>query len=401
MAEKILMLALSPTMEEGTIHKWLVNEGDEISIGDILCDVETDKATMEYESTNKGVLLKIIVQEGSSVLVGEPIAIIGKQGENIEDLLIDTKKTTEHQLKKSDGIKEEEIKKEMNSNITQLTSNKRIKVSPVARKLSEINNINLQSIQGSGPDGRIIKRDIENILKKGIKAELKKEIDIEIPFTQKRKIIAERMVESKFTAPHYYLNLSIDFENIIKARKEYFINNQTKISINSIIMKIVAVALKNMPEINVSIKNKSIIKHSNVDIGLAVAQEDGLITPIVRSCDQKGIKEIDNELKDLINRARNNTLSKNEYTNATFTISNLGNYGIESFTAIINPPASAILAIGSIQRKPIVDENDIIIVKNIAEFTLSCDHRVIDGAVGAEFLKTIKDYIENPIHLLF
>jgi len=430
MAENIPMIALSPTMEIGTITKWNIKEGDSVSSGDVICEVETDKATMEYESSEDGVILKILIPEGGKAAVGIPIAIIGEDGEDLTELVTESK---------VDSPVLEKMEKSETSEIVNGTDNESvvsapgvesstgpIKASPLARKIALDEGIDINTIHGSGPEGRVIKRDIESVLKQGkfgattttadVKkgfspkpVEAKKEIapqqivpakDKITPVQHKRSIIAKRLAESKFSAPHYYMKASVKMDSIVNARQVFNQTNPVKISMNAIIMKIVAEALKKNSMVNASWQNDTIIQYGRVDIGLAVAQEDGLITPVVRNIEEKSILKINEELKDLIEKAKNNRLKPEEYTEATFTISNMGSYGVEEFTAIINPPGSAILAVGSIQKQPVVDENGRIIVQQIAKFNLSCDHRVIDGAVAAGFMKDLKNLMETPL-LLF
>ncbi|GAB6189886.1 pyruvate dehydrogenase complex dihydrolipoamide acetyltransferase [Marinitoga arctica] len=401
MAEKLLMIALSPTMEKGTIINWIKKENESFTEGDVLCEVETDKTTMEYEAMEEGTLLKILVPEGGKAGVGEPIAIFGEPGEDISDLLnenITKTKEKEIEITKKESSKKINNEKEINNNIYNLD---KIKISPLAKKLALMKNIDLSNVKGSGPGGRIIKRDIENykLLVKTYETptiSLNNDEDIIIPLSDKRRIIGERLSASKYTSPHFYLTISINMENILESRKQ--INNtlNEKISMNAFLIKLIANTLKKHKRINSSLQNDKIIEFGRVDIAIAVAQTDGLITPVVRNADKKGIMQIENELKDLIDKAKNNKLEPEEYSNATFTISNLGSFGIDEFTAIINPPASAILAIGMIKETPIV-ENKEIMIKPIMKMTLSSDHRVIDGAVAATFMKDLKNTLENPI----
>ncbi|KLO21462.1 hypothetical protein X275_09255 [Marinitoga sp. 1197] len=409
MAEKLLMIALSPTMEKGTIVKWVKKENESFTEGDVLCEVETDKTTMEYEATEEGTLLKILVPEGEKAAVGDPIAIFGEPGEDISSLLneniekvkseeIKSETTERKTVREIENIKAKEAKFESISD--------RIKISPLAKKIALMKNIDITRIKGTGPGGRIIKRDVEGystatvsqatmLQDKLIYVETSDEDRI-IPLSDKRRIIGERLSQSKYTSPHFYLTLSVNMENIMENRKT--INNRLneKISMNTFLIKIIANTLRKHRRINSTLLNDKIIEFGRIDIALAVAQENGLITPIVRNVDKKGILQIENELRELIEKAKNNKLEPEEYTNATFTISNLGSFGVDEFTAIINPPASAILAIGMIKKIPIV-ENDEIIIKPMMKMTLSSDHRVIDGAVAAIFMKDLKETLENPI----
>lgn len=408
MAEKLPMTALSPTMEKGTIHKWHIKEGDSFSTGDILCDVETDKTTMEYESTEDATLLKILVEEGGQASVGDPIAIFGEKGEDFSDLLKEIKKEKTSESNKpveSPEVKEKtpETPSESDQKKPDTTSeddNSRIKASPLARKIADDKGIDLQKIKGSGPQNRIIKRDVENYqpekMVESTKAEFPRDTDERIPLSEKRRIIAKRLSESKYSAPHYYLRVKADMTRLMEARKRF---NEThpdsKTSLNAWIMKLSAEALKKHPEVNSGWDTDALIRFANVHIGIAVAQEDGLITPVVKSIEHKKITHVDDELRGLIEKAKNNKLAPEEYTGATFTISNLGAWGIEEFTAIINPPGSAILALGAIEKTPVVI-NDDIAIRPMMAMTLSCDHRVVDGATGADFMKTLKAYIEDP-----
>jgi len=406
MAEKILMIALSPTMESGILSKWIKKEGDTIASGDILCEVETDKATMDYEATTEGTLLKILKQEGEKASIGEPIAIVGEEGEDIEALILEIGRDQANPLHDR-GVP-------ANGQEAAITPKEKqspqgiIKASPLARKLAKDHGLQLSNITGTGPDGRIIKRDIEKaIAQAGQAASVpapapnKAASDEIIPVSGKRKIIAERLSQSKFTAPHYYLKVTIAMDPILQARKELNAARKTKVSFNAFLIKFIAEALKKHPMVNASWNGDTILMHRQIDIGLAVAQPDGLITPVVRDCGSKGIIEIDHELQILIEKALNNSLLPDEYTGATFTVSNLGSFGIEEFTAIINPPGSAILAVGEIRKEAVVNVRDEVVIQSNMKVTLSCDHRVIDGAVGAAFLKELKDIMENPIRVLY
>jgi pyruvate dehydrogenase E2 component (dihydrolipoamide acetyltransferase) len=412
MADKLLMIALSPTMEKGTIHTWHVKEGDAFSTGDILCDVETDKTTMEYESPEDAILLKILVNEGGQASVGDPIAIFGEEGEDISPLLDEIKKekSSKPDTNREEKEKEPASEKKTDPDIeeespesqktTQPEATTRIKASPLARKIAEERGLNLSQIRGSGPQNRIVKRDVENYKpqeKSAIThAPSSENSDQRIPLSEKRQIIAKRLSESKYSAPHFYLRVQVDMTRLLEARKRYHETHpDAKTSLNAWLIKLSSEALKKHPEVNSGWDTDALIRFGNVHIGLAVAQEDGLITPVVKSVEYKKIAQVDHELQGLIEKAKNNKLSPEEYTGATFTISNLGAWGIEEFTAIINPPGSAILALGAIEQKPVVINNEIII-RPMMSMTLSCDHRVIDGATGADFMKTLKAYIDDP-----
>jgi pyruvate dehydrogenase E2 component (dihydrolipoamide acetyltransferase) len=412
MAEKILMIALSPTMKTGLISKWEKKEGEKVESGDLLCQVETDKATMDYESIQEGTLLKILVHEGEQARIGSPIAIIGEAGEDISDLLSDIE--TDMEGITDDGKIGPEEDTTSSISITETgeeSSGDRVIASPLARRMAQQQGIDLSLIKGSGPRGRIIKRDILEAVARLEKSNLgmpkttsqilPTSSDEVIQVSTKRRIIAERLAESKYSAPHYYLRLKVLSDNFMEARKLLNITLNKKVSVNAFIVKFVAEAIKRHPIMNSTWQGETILRHASIDIGLAVAQNDGLITPVVRDCGNKGIIEIDRELKELIDKALNNQLTPSEYSGATFTISNLGSYGIEEFTAIINPPGSAILAIGKMGKEPTIVDGDKIEIRTLMTLTLSCDHRVIDGAVGAAFLKDLKDIMENPIRVLY
>lgn len=404
MAEKIVMLALSPTMETGTIVKWHKSEGDKISAGDILCEVETDKATMDYESTVEGTLLKITSAEGSQVKVGEIIGIAGKEGEDISGLIEQASPEVEKKQPQEKAFeKGAEKKKKIPPPLPQEHVPSGVRASPLARQLAKESGINLQSVQGSGPGGRIIKEDIEQIIKKKKPSEapITEQVEQKIAISEKRRIIAQRMSQSMFSAPHYYVTVVVKMNYLMNSRKALNSRLKTKISFNAFFIKLVAEALARNPVINSSWSEDFIIRHNSIDIGLAVAQKDGLITPVVRDCANKGIVAINQKLDDLVERARNGKLSWQEYTGGTFTISNLGSYGVRQFTAIINPPESAILALGEIFEELIISDDGEFRKQNSMMMTLSCDHRVIDGAIAAEFVRDLKNMMENPVTVLY
>ena len=413
MAEKVLMIALSPTMEKGTLVKWNKKEGDFVKTGDVLCQVETDKATMEYESLNEGTLLKIVVEEGAGASIGETIAILGQPGEDFSSLVerlasqnnnIPSTKMPEEKLPTAEIPKEFVLERE-----------RRIKISPLARQMARKNGIELKSIAGSGPGGRIVKRDIDRLVvppKKSGTGRLpiaqvttllngeKKKGDERIPVGQKRKIIAQRLSESKYSAPHYYLKSTVTMDGLLQSRTRLNESGERKVSLNAFFIKFCAESLKRHPLVNATWQGEFIQKHGRIDIGFAVARPDGLMVPVVRDCGEKGILAIDTDIKSSLEKIQSNRLTPEEMQNATFTISNLGSFGIEEFTAIINPPGSAILALGEIAKQPAV-ENDALIVRSRMKMTLSCDHRVIDGAIGAAFLKELKEMMESPIHAMY
>lgn len=427
MAEKIPMLALSPTMEEGAIVKWIKKEGDKVAESDVLCEVETDKATMEYESPAEGTLLKIVAAEGSSAKVGDTIAIVGEEGEDVSGMTEKSEQTQQQQPEEKTEPEQPPQEQEKSQPKQQTQQEKpeaqeqpqtktqdtgRVKSSPLARKVAEQKGVDIAQISGSGPDGRVIVADIEKAAgseqaqtqpAKQPQAQQQQMpapglTDTEEKVSGKRKVIADRLSSSKFSAPHYYLKSTVLADALIGARQA--VNKQTggKVSLNAYIMKFTAEALKRHPIVNATWADDKIIKHGSVDIALAVALDDGLITPVVRGCENKGVLEIDGEIKVLIEKAKSGTLKSEEYNNSTFTITNLGSFGIEEFTAIINPPNSAILAVGRAMREPVVDENDNVNVRTTMKLTLSCDHRIIDGAVGAQFISELKGIIEYPVY---
>ncbi len=398
MAEKVLMLALSPTMEEGVIVKWLKSEGDSVEQGDILCEIETDKATMEYESPAEGTLLKIIAPEGQAVPVGRDIAVIGQPGEDISELIEEAPAPAE----KAPVEKARPVRKQ--PQVIAPAAEGRVRSSPLARKFAKERGIDLSTVQGSGPQGRITRTDVEKAAS-GAVAPVSPEVagltDQTVPVTQKRKVIADTLSKSKFTAPHYYLRVTAAVDNLMQARTRLNDKIGQKVSVNAFLMKFVAETLKRHPMINATWQDDTIVMHGSADIALAVAQPDGLIAPVVRNCDAKGVLQIDRELKTLIEKTRKGALSRADYANSTFTISSLGTFGIEEFTAIINPPNSAILAVGEIMKMPVAGDDDRIRIGRCMKLTLSCDHRIIDGTVGAAFLRDLKEMIEYPVHELY
>lgn len=414
MAEIITMPRLSDTMTEGVVAQWLKKVGDKVSEGDILAEIETDKATMEFESFNEGTLLYIGLNEGETAPVDSLLAIIGEEGEDINKIIEDFKVNTSEQ--ESTPIKEEQPKPKINtpkkevSISTQSTHNEevsdsgRIIASPLAKKMAKEKGINLNSITGSGENGRVIKRDIENYVPTVTTATTNLPIAGEKSFeettnSQMRKTIARRLAESKFTAPHYYLMIDIDMDNAIASRKAINELPDTKVSFNDIIVKASAMALKKHPKVNSQwFDDRTRVNHY-VNIGVAVAVEDGLVVPVIPFTDQKSMTQIGHEVKDMALRAKTKKLSPAEMEGSTFTVSNLGMFGISEFTSIINQPNSAILSVGAIIQKPVV-KNGEIVVGNTMKVTLACDHRTVDGATGSAFLQTLKQFIENPVTML-
>ncbi|PCI93452.1 MAG: pyruvate dehydrogenase complex dihydrolipoamide acetyltransferase [Flavobacteriales bacterium] len=410
MAEIVRMPKLSDTMTEGVVAKWHKKVGDKVSEGDLLADIETDKATMEFESFVDGVLLHIGVPEGGTSPVDTVLAIFGEKGEDFSALLKEepvadvAEEKPAAKVEKSPVAKAESAKvdvvKSVSTPVVTSNANGRIMVSPLAKKLAADKNINLATVNGTGDGGRIIKRDIENYSGGGAVANfvgVEKYTEVEV--SQMRKVIARRLGESKFSAPHFYLTMDIDMDNAIAARKSINEIAPIKISFNDIIIKAVAGALKKNPTVNSSWLEDRIRYNEHVNIGVAVAVEDGLLVPVVRFADGKSLSQISLEVKDYAVRARDKKLQPEDWEGSTFTISNLGMFGIEEFTAIINPPDACILAIGGTKQVPVV-KNGMVVPGNVMKVTLSCDHRVVDGVAGSKFLNDFKQYMENPVVLL-
>ena len=397
MAEVINMPRLSDTMEEGTLAKWFKKVGDTVKEGEILAEIETDKATMEFESFYDGVLLHIGIDEGSTAPVDSIIAIIGSKGEDISKIINNDIPV----------VKEEPtpVAKEQVKPVSIISmSNDRILISPLAKKLADEKGIDISAIKGSGDSGRIIKRDIDSFKPSNYSQFSQprphlKESSYETQNSAMRKAIAKRLSDSKFSAPHYYLNIELEMDNIISFRKQFIQTQNIKISFNDIIAKAVSLSLAKHPKVNSRWYDDKIIFNEHVHLGVAVAVDDGLVVPVVKFSNSKDLPQINTEIKDFAERAKNKKLSPSEIEGSTFTISNLGMFGIESFTSIINQPNSAILSIGAIVQKPIVKNNEVV-VGNTMKLTLACDHRTVDGATGSLFLKTLKEYIENPVSIL-
>jgi len=418
MSVNILMPALSPTMEEGTLSKWLVKEGDIVTSGDLIAEIETDKATMEVESIDDGTIGKILVREGQeAVKVNEPIAILLLDGENLSDIKSLKKVPAIESVQETENIESKEklnfssnktskIDLDTNINIENFKKNEtRIFASPLAKRIAKQRDIDLSLINGSGPNGRILKTDIENF--NNNKNLLKNKITTNnsnselIKNSSMRKTIAERLVQSKNEAPHFYLSLDCNIDQLLKIRSMINLksNDKYKISVNDMIIKAASSSLIKVPKANASWENENTRYFNNTDISVAVAIDGGLITPIIKDVQSKGLLEISEDMKLLANKAKDGKLLPEEYVGGSFSISNLGMYGIKEFSAVINPPQGAILAVGSGEKRPIV-LNDQLTIASIMTVTLSCDHRVVDGAVGAQFLSVFKDFIENPSLML-
>ncbi|WP_298894614.1 pyruvate dehydrogenase complex dihydrolipoamide acetyltransferase [uncultured Psychroserpens sp.] len=412
----VTMPRLSDTMEEGTVATWLKKVGEEVEEGDILAEIETDKATMEFESFQSGTLLHIGLEEGESAKVDALLAIIGPAGTDVSSVAKNFKvEGTTSEAKQEEAPKKEskpaevlksEPKKETPKATTNSSSpNGRVFVSPLAKKMAEEKGINLSQVNGTGENGRIIKRDIENFTPAAQGAAVGKFVPTgqedfdEVPNSNMRKAIAKNLAKSKFSAPHYYLNVEFDMENAIAFRAQYNSLPDTKISYNDMIVKACALALKQHPQVNSQWFDDRMQLNNHVHIGVAVAVPDGLVVPVVRFANEQSLPQIGAAVKDYAGRARNKKLTLDEMEGSTFTISNLGMFGIESFTSIINQPNSAILSVGAIVSKPVV-KNGQVVAGNTMKLTMACDHRTVDGATGAQFLQTLKGYIENPITML-
>lgn len=406
MAIAIKMPRLSDTMQEGFIKTWNKKVGDTVKPGDILAEVETDKATMDLEAYQDGVLLHIAVNEGA-VPVDGIIAIIGQKGENFDDLLGGSKQvSSEPQAASKSPEPQAAVAPAESQAMPPEPTDTRIKASPLAKSLAKEKGLSLEHLSGSGEQGRIVKRDVENlanqVTKPGLSASYvapAQQGDREVVNSQMRKTIARRLSESKFTAPHFYLTTEVDMDACVEARNQLNAVSPQKISYNDLIVKACAIALRSNLAVNVSWTNDKMIYHNDIHIGIAVAIEDGLVVPVVRNTDQKSLTHIKDEIQDKATRAKERKLNLDEMQGNTFTISNLGMYDIEHFTAIINPPDACILAIGSIQKKAAV-KNDSLVISNRMKMTLSCDHRAVDGASGAKFLQSLKTILENPISML-
>ncbi len=399
MSSKILMPALSPTMTEGVINKWLVKVGDIVKAGDIIAEIETDKATMEVEAVDEGKITHLLDENvGSQVPVNSVIAIIdGDENESIQNLIIEKEKPKEENKKiKEDLNLDKNIQVNQNSN--HVKSDDRIYASPFAKKISKEQNIDLTIINGSGPGGRIIKRDLEsheNVKASNTNINFKHEV---IKPSTMRKVIAKRTLEAKQQIPHFYLTIESDVGKLIELRKKINENNSVKVSFNDLIVKALAMAMKKNPNTNVYWQDNQIFKLNDIDVSVAVAIDEGLITPIVKKVNSKGLNEISKEIKELAKLAKTNSLKPEQYTGGSITVSNLGMFGISEFAAIISPPQASILAVGKIIQKPVV-VNESIEIGHTLKSTLSADHRVLDGAVAGKLLKDFNDIIEDPFQI--
>ncbi|MAM34693.1 MAG: pyruvate dehydrogenase complex dihydrolipoamide acetyltransferase [Micavibrio sp.] len=440
MTINITMPALSPTMEEGKLAKWLVNEGDEVSAGDVIAEIETDKATMEVEAVDEGIIGKILIEGGTdNVKVNDVIAVLLEEGESKDDIDASKTSSSSSENQKEEALKEDKAEEKQVQHIEKKVSSSsedknseagRIFASPLAKRIAADKGINLSQVEGSGPRGRIIKADLE-----GVKAgSAEKSNDIQkpsgpsaetrpaspgagqdarkladaygmeyelIPNNNVKKITAKRLLESKQTVPHFYLTIECRLDGLLKTRKQVNedANGEYKVSVNDFVIKAVAQALKAYPAANVAWGDEAVLQFKHSDVSVAVATPNGLITPIVKAAETKGLRQISEEVKDMAGRAREGKLKPEEFQGGTFSVSNLGMFGISEFGAIINPPQACILAVGAGEQKPYV-ENGEIKIGTFMKATLSVDHRAVDGAVGAEFLSVFKRYIEKPINMI-
>ncbi len=442
MAEVILMPKLSDTMTEGVVADWHKKVGDDVESGELLAEIETDKATMEFESFYDGKLLHIGVEKGDAAPVNDILAIIGEEGENVDQLIEEHQKENdkgkEEEASKGSSSEDESQKQDQSTNnndssetadqkksespapvpeqketeksaeSTKDHSGGRIFASPLAKKLAQEKDIDLADVKGTGENGRIVKRDIENFVPyerpEGSAAPVPRSAATEESYSeenvsQMRKTIAKRLSESKFTAPHFYLTMDIDMDNAMEARKAVNAKDDVKISFNDMVIKASSIALRKHPAVNSAWMGDKIRKNDHVHIGVAVAVEEGLLVPVVRFADTKGMMQIGAEVKEYAKKAQDKKLQPEDWEGNTFTISNLGMFNIEEFTAIINPPDSCIMAIGAIKQVPVVKDGAVV-PGNVMRVTLSCDHRVVDGVTGSEFLNTFKSYMENPMMML-
>ncbi|NYJ27786.1 pyruvate dehydrogenase complex dihydrolipoamide acetyltransferase [Allomuricauda sp. ARW1Y1] len=422
--EIVTMPRLSDTMEEGTVASWLKNVGDKVEEGDILAEIETDKATMEFESFYAGTLLHIGIQEGEGAPVDSLLAIIGPEGTDVDAVLKAQSSGGSKSKPKKEASKEEEAsttedtsQKEATTTTTQ--DGQRIFASPLAKKIADEKGINLADVKGTGDNGRIVKKDIENFKPSAqpaapatsdkaaeaaapvapVNLPVGEESVEEVKNSTMRKVIAKRLGESKFTAPHYYLTIEVDMDNAKASRAQ--INNlpDTKVSFNDMVLKACAMALKKHPQVNTTWNGDTTIYKHHVHMGVAVAVDEGLVVPVIKFADQMTLSQLGSSVKDLAGRARGKKIKPEEMEGSTFTVSNLGMFGIQEFTSIINQPNSAILSVGAIVEKPVV-KNGEIVVGSTMKVTLACDHRTVDGATGAQFLQTLRAYLENPVTML-
>ncbi|MDA9301698.1 pyruvate dehydrogenase complex dihydrolipoamide acetyltransferase [Amylibacter sp.] len=417
----IQMPALSPTMEEGTLTKWLIKEGDTVESGDIMAEIETDKATMEFEAVDEGIIGKIIIPEGTTgVKVNEIIAILLEDGEDASSIEIQEDIKLKNNNNDEVNVTNTEIKEIKADVIKSNSSADRVFATPLARRIAKSKDLDLNSISGSGPYGRIVKADVEvsislpskdtvkitmakSASSETVKSLYKERVFIEIELDGMRKVIANRLTEAKQTIPHFYLRKSVNLDKLLKIRTEMnegLADKGTKISVNDFIIKASSLALQDVPKANVVWAEDRILQMKASDVAVAVSVEGGLFTPVIFDSENKSLSYLSSEIKDLASRARDRKLLPSEYQGGSFAISNLGMMGVENFDAVINPPHGSILAVGAGVKKPIVLDDGSVSVATIMSLTLSVDHRAIDGALGAEFLSKITQYLENPLTML-
>ncbi len=398
MAKKVIMPKLGLTMEEGVINKWLVKEGDRVNKGDVLFEVATDKVNMEVESPAEGVVLKILYPEGATVPITEAVAYIGKEGEEIP----------EEEGKPEEKIAAVKVEEEKGEEAPLPSQGERIRVSPVARRLAEEHGIDLSQVQGSGPGGRIVKEDVERAIEEKERELVAEEVKVprekeRIPLSRVRKIVAQRLTESYQSTPHFFLHQEICADELVKMREKILplVEKETgwRVSYTDILVKMVAKAVEKFPLFRAHLAGEEIEISPEVNIGVAVALEEGLIVPVVKNVSEKGISQITQEINTLTQKARSNQLTPEEVSGGVFTVSNLGMWGVDSFTAIINPPEVAILACGAIRKKPFFNGEEIV-PAYLWELNLSCDHRLIDGVLAAQFLQFLKTLLEEPFTLI-
>lgn len=411
MATEILMPALSPTMTEGALARWLKKEGDTISAGDVLAEIETDKATMEVEAAEEGILGRILVQEGTQgVSVNTPIAILVEEGEAVPESV-----SAAAPVKKEPEAAAPEPKVASQTPAASTPPTNRVFASPLAKRVASQKNIDLATVKGSGPNGRIVRKDVEAAAHQGtsVKGQEKAVTAAPlssgghkiVPHSSMRKVIAKRLAESKSTVPHFYVSVDVELDALLALRSQLNATSPAegpdtfKLSVNDMLVKAAAVALKRIPSVNASFTDDAMIMYDDVDISVAVSIPDGLITPIVKQADKKSLKQISQETKDLVKRARAGKLKPEEFQGGTFSISNMGMYGVKDFSAIINPPQAAILAIAAGRKLPVVKGNEIAIA-TVMTVTLSVDHRVVDGSTAAEWLSAFRSIVESPLSLV-
>ena len=418
MAEVIYMPKLSDTMTEGVVAEWHKKVGDKVSNGELLAEIETDKATMEFESFYDGVLLHIGVEKTKAAPVNAILAIVGEAGEDISNLLAGAPAPVVEDVKTETPAPAPVTAPIVNTTAPSVakttpapapvvaTDGSRVLASPLAKKLAEEKGIDINMVSGTGDAGRVVKRDIDHYTpyvpgaSKVVSTQVSGvESFVDEPVSQMRKVIARRLAERKFTAPHFYLTIDVDMDNAIASRKVLNAQDGVKVSFNDMVIKAVAMSLRKHPAINSSWLGDVIRRNHHVHIGVAVAVDEGLLVPVVRFADSKGFTQIGNEVREFAQKAKDKKLQPSDWEGNTFTISNLGMFGIDSFTAIVNPPDSCILAVGGISQVPVV-KNGQVVPGNVMKLTLSCDHRVVDGASGAAFLQTLKGYLENPVTML-